>query len=100
MSYSRWLDSAWYTFWACYYNGPEKDKQLFEICPYATFTYREIKDDIDGCIKKLKRMMIEQHQKQSIFAAHPDRFSEAEWEELKGYMQEFINDVESDTSLT
>jgi hypothetical protein len=84
MSYSRWSTSTWYTFWhAC--SGHVKDEQYFEICAEHTFTYRQLKDDIEACLKKVQR--------------EEKPYTVEEMEELQGYMMEFISDVESDVEL-
>jgi len=84
MSCSRWSNSLWYTFYACSYSV-EKDEQLFEICSLKVFSYKELKGDIDKCIKVVREKMNEA--------------TEIELQELKGYMNEFIDDVESNIAL-
>lgn len=75
MSYSRWGDSCWYTFW-----GSNDDK--FQICGVPNsygFSYEEIRDDVTKCIKKIK-------------TSEPDKYSDAEFIELKELMKEYEMD--------
>ena len=98
MSYSRWSNSTWYTYWHC---GEEKDrhvmdKQLFDVCGVMMFTYKELAEDLDGCIARLKHH-IENHDKEArenMFCM--DSVTDEELEELKGYMKEFMEDVQAD----
>lgn len=55
MSYSRWNGCRWYTYWDAY-SGPAKEDKLFTICRVTSFTYKELKDDIDSCLKKAKEI--------------------------------------------
>jgi hypothetical protein len=85
MSYSRWSRSFWYCFWSSSSESYKKDDQLFDICAVKVFTYKELKTDINSCLKKVKRKT---------------KCSKAEIEELRGYMKEFIKDVRTDPELT
>lgn len=74
MSYSRWFNSKWYTFWdVAKARIKIKDEQMFTICSVRSFTYAELKKDLDWCVKVVDGDF-----------------------ELKGYMKEFINDIEND----
>lgn len=80
MSYSRWTkDCIWYTFWNSVQSGIGKQKQVFEICSVASFSYKEITENIDKCLEKVRGI---------------EDASEKELEELKGYMCCFINSVD------
>ncbi len=84
MSYSRWGASRWYTFWANQENE-NRDTALFEACPVAEFTAAELRADIQQCIDVAKQ-------------AEQTRFgdvSSEECEELRGYMTEFLADVDA-----
>ena len=85
MSYSRWSNSVFYT----YYFASEsliRDEQLFDVCAIKMFTYKELKDNLQGCLDGLKAdQCVEATQK--------------EMDELKGYMLEFIDDVEKDKEI-
>jgi hypothetical protein len=102
MSYSRWLTSSWYTYWACPHKDHEheRDAQRFDICGIKSYTYKELKDDLDGCIEDLKAYMAEygpNEEQRYMFV--PKTATDEEFEELKGYMKEFIKDVEEDEDL-
>jgi hypothetical protein len=112
MSYSRWGDSAWYTFWsATSPDGPAtKNDQVFEICDFPSFsiTYQEIVSDVDQVIARVKEFYDSPHEG-SIFAGKNKETgkiefepctweaknpSELELDELKGYLLEFVRDVD------
>jgi hypothetical protein len=78
MSYSRWIDSSWYTFW-CTTKSEEKDDQEFSIDCEIHFTYKELRNDLAGCLKKIKE--------------HFPKATRKEIAELRGYIQDFILDV-------
>ena len=80
MSYSRWTDSVWYTFW-CVSDSDKKEEQLFDICNVATFTYQELKDDMNKCIQHIKEQ-------------YPDDYSDLDYEEVKIYIKRFLKDVD------
>ena len=86
MAYSRWSNSYWYTFGTVPDND-SKAGQRFVICPYSSFSYRELTEDMDDCIVKV-REAVEQEVK--------DKPEDAVYEELKKYMNAFINDVDKE----
>jgi len=89
MSYSRWLNSRWYTFW-CSTNSDAKDDQVFNIDCDITFTYAELKKDIKECLKKVR----EKH-------GEMERWELDEvYRELEKYMRQFMKNVEDDNELT
>lgn len=54
MSYSRWITSYWYTFWCSQDPITEnRDTAIFDICDVCSFTSKELRDDIDGCLRKV-----------------------------------------------
>lgn len=83
MSYSRWGTSHWYTYW-CTSPNENRHEQLFDICTVRMFTYKQLIDDIDKCLKTVKE---ETGVKQKKI------------DELRIYMLEFISDVKKDKSL-
>jgi len=85
MSYSRWSNSTWYTYWQTSYTSL-KELQVFDVCAIKAFKYKELKDDLEGCLDQIKKL--------STSAANIA--SDKEMEELKGYMLTFISDVEND----
>ena len=84
MSYSRWGGSCWYTFWA-YRDYEDRDNALFEVCPVTQFTAKELRDNIDECLTQAVVAVIEDG------ASDP---TEEELAELKGYMEQFLADVD------
>jgi hypothetical protein len=103
MSYSRWINSFWYTYWACPAEEykDSRDAQRFDICGIKSYTYKELKDDLDGCIEGLKAYMKENGPKQDKkYTFVPETATDEEFEELKGYMKEFMRDVEEDEDLS
>ena len=97
MSYSRWGHSKWYTFWSVGPSGQAantKRSQLFDICGVHAFTYGELVDDIDKCIKCIHDIINDPDEQVDMFI--PGSVTDEELEELKGYMLEFIQDVDGD----
>lgn len=99
MSYSRWSNSCWYTYW-CTSSDETMNGQHFDVAGIKTFTYGEMKEHgIDGCIELLKETIKEQNKlenrnkRKNMFMA--EKHTEKEYDELKGYMREFMDDVES-----
>jgi len=90
MSYSRWSNSYWYTFWCCPFKGFEHgmDEATFEICGITNFKYWELKEDIEKCIHRVTEIL--EDEKMNELPTSED------YEELKGYMKEFIKDVENE----
>lgn len=112
MSYSRWGNSTWYTFWTSSSPGGffRKKEQIFEICDIPSYlvTYREIVEDVDGVIARVKEFYSKPHEG-SIFSGRNEETgklefepctweaknpSDEELEELKGYMLKFVEDVD------
>jgi len=85
MSYSRWGSRGsgyWYTYWLVHPEDEEEtaDNAFFEICSVATFTAKDLRDDIDSCIATVSK---------NWKAAHPRHL-----DELRVYMSEFLADVD------
>jgi hypothetical protein len=125
MSYSRWSNSRWYTFYTAF-SGKTKDTQAFEImidfARTRIFSYSELKSDIDKCLDEIQTLCSEPAEYSSpeqileesglneaipnlfdklIYVdkiSPPDPATVQEMEELKVYMQNFIADVEFDYS--
>ena len=79
MSYSRWGDSRWYTYWAASPPGG-RDNQIFEICGVTTFIYKDLKSSMDLCLNRIREIDI--------------NATEEEIQELKEYMNDFIAAVD------
>lgn len=86
MAYSRWITSEWYTFWCSMGEAiglETRDNAVFCICALCTFTAKELRDDIDGCLEKAHELQ-------------PD----SDIEELRGYMGLFLADVDKEYATT
>lgn len=118
MSYSRWSNSTWYTFWTSFseqtqYRFPTqqlKNNQVFEICdsPFLHFTYLEICEDLEKVLNLVREtyskpyegnMLVEWKGPDSkpVYESHifdPKNPSEDEILELKLYMLEFKVDID------
>jgi hypothetical protein len=80
MAYSRWSDSFWYTYWT----GPiDRNEATFEICGSISFTAAQIRENIDGCLAEVTKLDFD-HRKPLT----------SEMAELRGYMEEFLADVD------
>lgn len=119
MSYSRWSNSRWYTFWSSMgssqteYKWPTqklKDSQVFEICDFPSFyiTYGELK-------RKSRSAVLHEVEKHfsEPFTIYPKQFVDGEmveeepvtkkarkptWEELmelQDYFNNFIKDIDN-----
>ena len=102
MAYSRWLTSRWYTFWS-WTPSQEMDKQIFQICEFGGgigFTYKEIKEDADGCLERVvdylkepRDISLVKRKKEEFVGPCP---TDKELQELKIYMMDFVFDVEDE----
>jgi uncharacterized UPF0160 family protein len=82
MSYSRWLNSVWYTFWMVQDKETENyDTAIFEICGVTGFTSKELRTNVQKCLNKVRKKV---------------DATEEEILELKSYMNEFLEDVEKE----
>lgn len=82
MSYSRWGNSFWYTYWMV---GGKPGKEIFAVCTVENFLESEIRADPWACA--VKCYYIQQRRSTSHV---PTR---AQLCELVGYMLEFLDDV-------
>ena len=82
MSYSRWSNSDWYTFWCCQDDKTEnRDTALFEIMCVATFTAKELRQDVESCLDQ---------------ACDPNiHLGPVSREQLEGFVVEFLADVDA-----
>ena len=88
MAYSRWTNSYWYTF-GTVPDDETKAGQRFVICPYTSFSYRELTDNMDDCIVQVKDAL------KNEVKDEPDAVA---YNELKGYMKDFIREVDEEFS--
>jgi hypothetical protein len=117
MSYSRWFDSTWYTFWAAdgvspYFKLPTKklkNRQTFQICdaPTFTLTYGELEEEgMQSVLLKVKRLYSKEYEGKLLAgweddeAVHEDYVypaknpSDEELRELMGYIRKWQADVD------
>ena len=96
MSYSRWSNSRWYTFWSAMgaeptqYKWPTqrlKDNQVFEICDIPSYfiTYSELKS------RSRREILLEIEES---FAEDKRKPTWDELLELQDYFDQFIKDVD------
>lgn len=78
MSYSRWGNSIWYTYWA-QGSTDKKEDQVFNIQGMTNFTYNQIQYDLDKCLATVDQYA---------------QFTRDEIQELKGYMSMFVQDMD------
>ena len=119
MSYSRWSTSVWYTFWTSFseemnFKLPTKrlkNNQVFEICDFNPYyvRYEELtrlgKDKIvqlvkEHYLKDYESTMFDgfDEDKKPIYTKHViegKEYTEDQLNELKGYLNKFIEDVEN-----
>ena len=119
MSYSRWSNSIWYTFWTSFgalpteYTLPSKklkEKQVFEICDFPCYfiTYKDLKERLmDDILKEIKEYYSKDHPGK-MFKDMVDGvpvYEDGVWpaknptdeqmEELRGYLLQFKDDVDN-----
>jgi hypothetical protein len=116
MSYSRWGDSIWDTFWCVShdkkYQFPSqklKNEERFEICDFPSYlvSYGTIKNKgIDVVLNEVKEYYSKEHHgrifdgfvdgkihyKDGVFDVKNPTYEQIL--ELKGYLEEFIKDVD------
>jgi hypothetical protein len=115
MSYSRFSNSVWYTFWTS--GSPKginkKKEQIFEICDFPSYnvTYQQIVDDVDKVIYEVNEFYSKEHNGQIFDGIEDGKFkyvphvwgpknpSDEELQELKEYMLEFAKDVDEHFKL-
>jgi hypothetical protein len=86
MSYSRFSNSRWYTFWH-WSEDETKNNQMFSVCHVLCFSYADLKNDIEKCLDKAIEI---ENGKSEIPVSIGER------QELKTYMMRFIEDAEED----
>ena len=84
MSYSRWLNSSFYTYW-CSSNAKRKEEEIFnchmDLDAQISITYEE-------CIRIVDSLVLIKGKVNQIK-------DDVEAQELQGYIKEFITDVDS-----
>ena len=86
MSYSRWVNSKFYTYWASKGGVENKKDEVFlvhhDLIAYRGFTYSECKKMIGDILKIKGKLNFIDNDKEA--------------EELQGYMKQFIEDVDKE----
>ncbi len=81
MSYSRWGcrgSGRWYTYWRVQDKETEnRNTAIFEVCAVMSFTAKELRENMDLCMAKVKEFD-----------------PQGDVEELKTYALEFLEDVD------
>lgn len=83
MSYSRWAgigSGHWYTYWKVRERSviENRNSAVFEICEVTSFTAKQLRDNMDECLQKVKEID-----------------PKGDVEELRGYALRFLKDVDS-----
>ena len=89
MSYCRYdTSSGWYCYWRIS-DSNRRAEQIFTIAGVSDFTYKQLKDDLPACLASLGTTL--------------NKAPTPKWkvaiEEMKGYMEQFIAEVEQDSEL-
>jgi hypothetical protein len=86
MSYSKWLNSKFYTYWAANNTVYGKEDEVFlvhrDLESYRGFTYTECTELIEDKLKLKGKMNFVDNDKEA--------------EELQGYMKQFIEHVDAE----
>ncbi len=86
MSYSRWSNSYWYTYWQTQDKDTENyDTAIFCICNFDSdiiFRAKHLREQLDKCIETVRIM--------------DKRANDKEINELAIYMNRFLEDVEKE----
>ena len=86
MSYSRWIDSKFYTYWGSKSEVENRNDEVFivhyDLTTYGEFTYTECNRMIENKLYLKGKMNFVD--------------DDLEAEELQGYMKRFIKDVDKE----
>lgn len=88
MSYSRWFNSYWYTFWE-YTDSDKKEDQRLNIDIIKSYTYKEIKKNKKKVLKDIKERCKKNYNKDN-------QPLKRNWVELECILDEFLEDVDND----
>ena len=92
MSYSRWTNSDWYTFWCVQDDATEnRDTALFEIMCCATFTAKQLRDDLQLCLDQACDVSMAGRTMETNPSLLDRPISR---EQLEGFVAEFLGDVD------
>lgn len=87
MSYSRWGSRGsghWYTYWSVCPKGriETRDNALFNICSVAIFTSKDLRENIELCLK--------------VVSKKDPSADKEKLDELKIYIAEFLKDIDDE----
>ena len=87
MAYSRWIESYWYTYWCVQLDDVVEtcDNARFCICDVATFSAKELREDIESCLAKAREACVDE-------SIQP---LDSEYDDLRSYMKEFLEEVDT-----
>jgi len=90
MSYSRWGSSRWYTYWHTQSEDTEnRDTALFAICACTTFTAKQLRADMDGCLRITE-------DKENYNCKDDYQVRDDDLDELRIYMGRFLENVNAE----
>lgn len=90
MSYSRWTNSRFYTYWdGCLSKRGYKESEVFTVDLVMSFTYAELAENLEKCLDKVCEWFREPNNKESEITI-------LERKELMAYMQRFLKDVDDE----
>lgn len=99
MSYSRWSNSRWYTYWHATESQFAEDQVLSVDCDFL-FSYLELKYNIEGCLKQVSERFSGYRKQQGQKKIRGQKRRKIkDLAELKGYMLEFVQDVEDSSDI-
>jgi len=89
MSYSRWSNSRWYTYWRIQSKDTEnRETAIFDVCGCTHFSAKQLRDNMDGCLSITE-------DKENHNCKKEYKVKEDELDELRIYMRRFLDNVDS-----
>jgi hypothetical protein len=107
MSYSRWggrNSGKFYTYWLST-ESKVREEQMFDISGFTAIEYKDYLDlGMDGLIDMLKERLQKMNDEWDADPTNdrgkvsflPESYTDAEWEELKIYIGEWVADVKEE----
>jgi len=89
MSYSRWSDSSWYTFWDASRSGETKEEQELAV-------WYDVDTLISWTFEELQSLLSKDHSYAIHLLEMKYQCSPDEATEVMEYMQQFCNDVKKE----
>lgn len=90
MSYSRWSNSRWYTFWSCQPDGEIETRQnaIFEVCGVERFMAKQLRERLEECVDAAISA-------EKRFFPESQEVTDEQRDELREYMRRFLADVDA-----